>query len=215
MERGAVGGGNVPLPAEPDERKALLHYPFVAEIGSAAGIVEAAEHAFAAAVGDFEQHGSVALGGIGGLQDVEIGGGFGFAAGVETRQFEIAHDAVGWELGIHAEVHATVNAHVGAVEHGSAPGDFEAANSRAAHAGERQEAKIPANHTSSLPGYESAPLPLSGSAMPSFALSGGRARNPKSVITANTTAITHRSSAIAAPTTPVQKMPAAVATPCT
>ena len=105
MQRAAVRRGNVPFPSEPHQRVALLHHPFVAEIVAAARQVEAAQHAFAAAVRDFEQHGSVALGGVGGLQDVEIGVAFRFAGRVELRQIEIAHDAVGGEFRVHAEMY--------------------------------------------------------------------------------------------------------------
>src|ERR1700729_4263094 len=106
VEGAAIGRGDVPFPTEPDQRVALLEHPEIAEIARAAGEIEAAEHAFATAVGDFEEDGSVSLGGVLRLEDFEIGGAFHFTGGVERGEFEIADDAIGGEFGFQAEVDA-------------------------------------------------------------------------------------------------------------
>ena len=107
----AALGGDVPFPAEPGERVALLHRIAVAEL---AGLreVEAAEHALPAAIGDFEEDSAVGFGGIVRAEEIELSGELDFAARVDGGEFEVADDAVGGELGVGAEVDAPGHAFV-------------------------------------------------------------------------------------------------------
>src|SRR5438874_1421895 len=63
----AVTLWRIELPADPEQREALLEEEPIAEllrgrgVGAPGGVVEESEHPLAAAIGDFEQDGAVAL----------------------------------------------------------------------------------------------------------------------------------------------------------
>ncbi len=116
-----VAGRGIELPAEPDDGVAFFEEIGIAEVaGDGAGIgrgggeVEERNHAFVAAVGDFEEDGAVGVGGIAGAEEIEIGGELDLAFGVARGEGEVADQAVGGEIGIDGEGDGSGDAFVGA-----------------------------------------------------------------------------------------------------
>src|SRR5690349_7801747 len=106
---------DVVFPAEPRQREALLLRVAVAELAPR-GEVEAAEHSAAAAVRHLEEDRAVGLGWIEWTEQVELRGVLDFAALVHRREFEVADDAVGGELGVGSEIDAAGEALVPMVD---------------------------------------------------------------------------------------------------
>ena len=100
---------NVELPADPDQRVALLEQQRIAEVlfgAQFAAVVEVehAQHAPAAAIGDFEQRRAVPLRRILRPQHDQVGGELHQSFGVLRRAIDIRDDLVGGQFGIDGEI---------------------------------------------------------------------------------------------------------------
>ena len=144
-------------------------------IGGSGGAVEHGQHAFAAAIGDFVEDGSVALRGISRFQDVEIGGEFDQAGGVDGGFVDVGDDLVGGEFRIDGEIGFADQALVGARgAEGIFPpstSDFSEISIRtraAGRAGARQHARIRMrlNMTNIRSGHPGGIVKLGAAAMP-------------------------------------------------
>ena len=102
--------GDVPLPAQPEEREPVPHQEPVAEVrlgrgGEAPlGHVEVAEHPLAPAVVDLVQQGAPALFHDLGADQVEVGGHLHLPVGVPRCEGDVGDDPVGVVFGIESEV---------------------------------------------------------------------------------------------------------------
>ena len=116
----ALAHRHVELPAEPQQRESVLEQEPVAHllgalrIAAAGGVVEVAEHALPAAVRHLVEDGAVAPGGVGRLQQVEVGAELDQAAVVPGREVDVGDDAVGGVRGVDLEVHHAAQRLVGA-----------------------------------------------------------------------------------------------------
>ncbi len=101
---------DVELPADPQQREALIHQKPVAHlgrgrgIGASSGVIEEAEHAFAAAVGHFVEHGAVAALHSFRLDEKEVRRELDLAARVARGLVEVGHDLVRGQRRIDREI---------------------------------------------------------------------------------------------------------------
>src|SRR5580658_8497061 len=117
--------GNIELPADPDERVALLEQKAIAkglgrvDVERATGEIEGAQEAFAAAVRNLKQCRAVAFSGIARLEDEEIGFELDKTGSVDRSQIQVGNDAARGEFGVDGELHPSLN---GLIRAGGAKG---------------------------------------------------------------------------------------------
>ena len=118
----AIADRHVELPAEPEQREAVLEQEAVAHlrrrprVAAAGGVVEVAEHPLPAAVRHLVEDGAVAAPGVLRLQQEEVRPELHHPALVARREVDVAHDPVGRVRGVDLEVDHAGQLLVGAGE---------------------------------------------------------------------------------------------------
>jgi hypothetical protein len=132
---------HVPLPADPDQREALLEKQRIRQVlgrvrvGLAAEI-EHPKHRPAPAVGHLEERRAVAFGRIDRLQHVEVGAELHQTLSVAWGKVDVHNNAIGGALGVDGEVNFPHDSLVSGVTGQRATlGDVHASNRRAGGGG--------------------------------------------------------------------------------